>query len=215
MRSGSGRPHLSPLHEQGLPQEIDRDELARVVPRTLCECEPLCPPERLWAFGPDGQFRRSCVGEAQSVVVPFQELRLFSRAILVYTHPPGSPPTIQDTWYAVAAASPLLVVVEAAPMEGTGAPGSPTLHLVTVWHTLAPGYVGVLLHQTSENALRPALQQREQVLAALCRPRDRWAVMQHWYAVALRSVTAPLSTLSQLIGEIAVAWQAFAGMETR
>jgi hypothetical protein len=149
------------------------------------------------------------------VVVPFTELGLFCQANLVHVHPPGSPPTIQDAWYAVAAASPLVVVVDAAPMEGSGAPGSPTLHLLTVWHTLAPGYVGALLHETSENALRPALRQLEQVLATLCRPRDRSALMQHRYAIALRSVTAPLSTLSQVIGAIADAWQAFTGAEAR
>jgi hypothetical protein len=120
------------LHEHGLPDVVHWGAVADTV--LQCLDAPPYPPERFWAIDPRGGIRGSWSGDDHSVTVPFRELGKLYQAIFLHSHPPGWPPTVHDAYHAVIAASPLLVVVE-----------GDTAHLVAVWHTRAPGAMGMRL----------------------------------------------------------------------
>ncbi len=120
---------LTRLHEHGLPDRVDWGAVADTVLQCLAEAP--YPPERFWAIDPRGPLRGAWSGDERSVTIPFRELGKLYQAVFVHSHPPGWPPTVHDTYHAVIAASPLLIVI-----EGNSA------HLVTVWHERSPGLVG-------------------------------------------------------------------------
>lgn len=160
--------HLSKLHEHGLPRWVSWTRLSQAIVSATQEAEPLYPPERLWVFGPEGELRGAYIGDEGSVTVPLREMSKLYQAVMVHTHPPGVAPTVSDAWHATIAASPLLVVLEGE-----------TAHLVTVWHTQAPGVVGQLLEEETALGLDKALRK----------------VKGRWQTVPLRQLEAAIANL--------------------
>jgi len=120
---------IAKFHEHGLPGTVDWGAVAATVLQCLEEAH--YPPERFWAIDPRGPLRGAWIGDDRSVTIPFRELGKLYQAVFVHSHPPGYPPTVNDVYHAVIAASPLLVILE-----------GDTAHLVTVWHDRSPGLVG-------------------------------------------------------------------------
>jgi len=127
---------LVPTLEHSLPDTVNWRRVAETV--SGCLEDPPYPPEQFWTIGPDGSLRGHYRGDDDSVTVPFRELGKLYQAIFLHSHPPGVPPTLHDTYHAVIAASPLLVVVEGG-----------RAHLVRVWHRQAPGLVGAKISASS------------------------------------------------------------------
>lgn len=173
--SSRAKQHLSRLHEHGLPRWVNWQRLSQAIISAIHEVEILYPPERLWVFDPQGELRGTYTGNEGSVTVPIQELWKLYQAVLLHTHPPGKLPTVRDVWYATIAASPLLAVLEGE-----------TVHLVTVWHTQAPGMVGALLEQETTADLHHAL----------CRVKGRWQMV-------------PLKALEVALCSLEREWEAF------
>lgn len=132
------------------------------------------PPERLWLVSPDGQIRAQYEGDDLRVTVPWRELGRLYQAILLHSHPPGFAPTIHDTYQAVIASSPLLLVYEGG-----------RVHLVSVWHGSRPGLVGSLLF-TEARSLEHGM---ELLAAAGCRAR--------WDVVLVGDVESALERLAR------------------
>jgi hypothetical protein len=123
---------IAKFHEQGLPNRVDWGAVRTTVLQCLAEVP--YPPERFWAIDPRGGVRGAWVGDEESVTIPFRDLGKLYQAVLIHSHPPGYPPTVDDVYHAVIAASPLLIVIEGE-----------TAHLLAVWHDRSPGYMGALL----------------------------------------------------------------------
>ena len=124
---------IAKFHEHGLPERVDWGAVRTTVLQCL-GAQPPYPPEHFWAIDPGGAVRGAWVGDEESVTIPFRDLGKLYQAVLVHSHPPGCPPTVDDAYLGVMAASPLLVIIEGA-----------TAHLVTVWHDRSPGYMAALL----------------------------------------------------------------------
>ncbi len=140
-----------------LPETVEWEKVRHYA---LAFVESPYPPERLWLVSPEGEVRARYEGDETHVVVPWRELGSLYQAILLHSHPPGIAPTIHDTYHAVIASSPLLLVAEGA-----------RVHLVSVWHRSRPGLVGSLLFSEARS-LEHGLELLE---AAGC--RARWDVV--------------------------------------
>jgi len=128
-------PHLSPLHDHGLPAEVDWPVVAAQVARIAQQMS--YPPVQLAIIAPNGEVRAWYLGSEQAVGLPHvRDLGLLYQATVVLEYPTGTSPSFSTVVTPLRAASPLIVL-----LSGDKA------HLVSVWHRTAPGLVAELVLQ--------------------------------------------------------------------